>query len=116
MTSGVFSPSALMNEIASQSIPGEGSALIQKKASKSIIEQGEEGNVMFFIGSGKANIVVNGQVFETVKPGGIIGEMALTDAEVRSADVVAATDYNLIPISRQRFVNLVQKNPCFHYM
>ena len=114
--SGVFSPSALMNEIASQSIPGEGSALIQKKASKSIIEQGEEGNVMFFNEFGKANIIVNGQVFETVKPGGIIREVALTDAEATSADVVAATEYNFIPISRQRFVNLVQKNPCFHYM
>jgi len=111
--SEAFSPSALMKEIASQSVPGEDSTLVQKKAGESIIEQGEEGTVMFFVESGNANIIVKGQVFETVEPGGIIGEMALIDSEVRSADVVAATDCNLIPISRQRFVNLVQKKPMF---
>ena len=44
---------------------------------------------------------------------GIIGEMALVDDSPRSATVVAFEDSVLIPIGRERFTYLVQRNPKF---
>jgi CRP/FNR family transcriptional regulator, cyclic AMP receptor protein len=110
---GAFSSLELMNSIANMGIAGEDTSRIEKKAGEAIIEEGEEGQVMFFVESGQANIIVKGRTIETVDAGGIIGEMALIDTATRSANVIATTDCCLIPIGRQLFVNLVKKNPLF---
>ncbi|MCI0525856.1 MAG: cyclic nucleotide-binding domain-containing protein [Nitrospira sp.] len=61
----------------------------------------------------QVDILIQDKVLETVKPGGILGEMALIDAKPRSATAVAKTDCKLVPIDEKRFVFLVQETPYF---
>lgn len=52
-------------------------------------------------------------MFETVGPGGIVGEMALIDDEPRSADALARTPATVATVSRERFGYLVRETPFF---
>lgn len=78
-----------------------------------IFQEGEPGDRLYIIAQGQADILVKGQVLETVGPGDILGEMALVDDEPRSAMVIARTDCLLTRISRQHFLTLVQRTPAF---
>ena len=52
--------------------------------------------------------------YETLKPGGIVGEMAIVDqSSRRSASVIAGTHAELLKIDRKRFQDLVATNPDF---
>ena len=52
--------------------------------------------------------------YETLKPGGIVGEMAIVDqSSRRSASVIAGTHAELLKIDRKRFLDLVANNPDF---
>ncbi len=86
---------------------------LEWKAGETIIDKGKTGNYMFLVVSGEAEIVMGGEVIETVGPEGIVGEMALIDSPERSATVVAKTDVVLNPIDRWKFQYLTQKYPDF---
>jgi CRP/FNR family cyclic AMP-dependent transcriptional regulator len=83
------------------------------KAGQTIVEEGKPGNLMYVVKSGKVDLRVRGKTVETLEPGGIFGEMALLDNEVRSATAVAATDCQLVPIDEKRFQHYVQQTPYF---
>jgi CRP-like cAMP-binding protein len=83
------------------------------KAGETIFTEGDEGKMMYIIKQGEVEISVRGMVVETVKTGGIIGEMALIDPGPRSATTTAATDCQLVPINEQRFLFMVQQTPYF---
>jgi CRP/FNR family cyclic AMP-dependent transcriptional regulator len=78
-----------------------------------IFRTGDPGTLTYVVREGEVDIVIDDQVFETVGPGGIFGEMALIDAEPRSATVLARTDCTVVPIDEQRFTFLVQQTPYF---
>lgn len=78
-----------------------------------IFQEGEPGDRLYIIAQGQADILIKGQILETVGPGDILGEMALVDDEPRSAMVIARTDCLLTRISRQHFLTLVQRTPAF---
>lgn len=78
-----------------------------------IFESGQPGDLMYVVKEGEVDVIANGQVLETVGPGGILGEMALIDKNPRSATAVAKTDCQLARVSEQRFTYLVQQNPFF---
>jgi CRP-like cAMP-binding protein len=59
------------------------------------------------------DIFVNGKLVETVEAGGIFGEMALIDAESRTATAVARTDTKVVPVDERRFLFLIQQTPNF---
>ena len=80
---------------------------------QTLFREGEPGDRLYIVAEGQVDIVVNGQILETVEPGGILGELALIDDKPRSATVVARTDCVLTPISRQHFLTLVQRTPLF---
>ncbi len=82
-------------------------------AGQTIFSAGDPGDIMYVVSSGEAEVVINGRNVETVGPGGIIGEMALIDAQPRSATVVAKTDCALVPVDGQRFERLVAHHPRF---
>lgn len=78
-----------------------------------IFRVGEIGNLMYVVKSGEVQIKVHDAVVETVVAGNLLGEMALLDNAPRSADAVAATPCEIIPIDMMRFLSLVQKTPFF---
>jgi CRP/FNR family cyclic AMP-dependent transcriptional regulator len=82
-------------------------------AGQPIFSAGEPGNLMYVVESGEADVLLGDKVIETIGPGGIVGEMALIDAQPRSATVIARTDCALIPVDGKRFLRLVQHTPYF---
>lgn len=68
---------------------------------------------MYAVVEGQVDIFVNGKLVETVEKGGIFGEMALIDAENRTATAVAKTDAKLVPVDERRFLFLIQQTPNF---
>lgn len=78
-----------------------------------IFREGELGDCLYIVAEGQVDIVADGQILETVEAGGILGELALIDDKPRSARAVAHTDCVLTPITRQHFLNLVQRTPLF---
>lgn len=78
-----------------------------------IFKEGDSGNLMYVIQEGEANIIVNGQIVETIGPGGIVGEMALIAPSPRSATVTAKTECKVVPIDEGKFKILVHHTPFF---
>jgi CRP/FNR family transcriptional regulator, cyclic AMP receptor protein len=82
-------------------------------AGETIFSAGEDGTVMYVVAEGEVDILVGPVIAETVIPGGIFGEMALIDRQVRSADAVARTNCKLVPVDLRRFQFLVSETPFF---
>ena len=78
-----------------------------------IFKEGDPGDQLYIVAQGQVDILFQGQLLETVEPGGILGEMALIDDAPRSAMVIARSDCVLTRISRQHFLTLVQRTPAF---
>jgi CRP-like cAMP-binding protein len=80
-----------------------------------IIRQGEEGNCMFVIRSGKVSILreVDGKEMQlaTLKKGDFFGEMALFEKEVRSTSVRAFGQVRAITIDKKTFLQRIQEDP-----
>ena len=74
---------------------------------------GEQGDAMYVLMAGRADVVVRDKVVETAEVGAILGELALLDNSPRSATVIAMTDCNLIEINAERFNTLVREVPDF---
>ena len=82
-------------------------------AGQILFEKGAAGHEMYVVRSGELQIIEGNQVFETVGPGGIVGEMALVDGGPRSATVRASAVTEVIPLDERRFLFLVQQTPHF---
>jgi len=82
-------------------------------AGRSIFFTGQTGDVMYVVIEGEVEIMVNNQLVETIREGGIFGEMALLDEEPRSADAIAKTDCKLATVNEKRFLYLVHNTPYF---
>lgn len=87
--------------------------LITLSEGEVIFAQGDRGELMYVVVKGEAQILIEGKVVETVGPGGILGEMALIDAEPRSATALTKTRCVLIPIDEKVFTGLVTRQPEF---
>ena len=74
---------------------------------------GDPGDVMFAVVEGEVDLRVNDSVVETVRPGGILGELSLIDHAPRSADAQARTPARVVKVDEQQFVFLVQEHPTF---
>jgi diguanylate cyclase (GGDEF)-like protein len=73
----------------------------------------DPGSTMFIVRSGAVEIRIGDLVYETVGPGGIIGEMALLDQDirVRSATAVARTDCEIAEIAHDRLLEIIGEHP-----
>ena len=87
--------------------------LLPFAAGKVIFAQGDPGDVMYVVVEGQTQIMIDGKMLETVRSGGILGEMALIDAGPRSATAIAKTQCVLVPIDEKRFADLVGRRPEF---
>ncbi len=82
-------------------------------AGEVLFREGDEGGDMFAVVEGEIELVRSGAVVETVRPGGILGEMALIDPAPRSAAARARTDARVVHIDKRRFMFLVHEHPTF---
>ena len=75
------------------------------KAGATIFREGERAQELFVIKSGEVQIELGNRTVSELSADHIFGEMALIDNEPRSATAIAATDVELVPVSRS--------NSCF---
>jgi len=80
---------------------------------ESIVRQGEPGESMFIIASGRAVVALEPDRREvaTIEGGGYFGEMSLLTGEPRSATVVAESDVAVLEIKRADFEKVLAANP-----
>jgi small-conductance mechanosensitive channel/CRP-like cAMP-binding protein len=80
-----------------------------------LISQGEEGDSMFILVEGQANVVVerNGSPkhVASLKSGDCFGEMSLLTGERRSATVVAHSDCEVVEIGKPVLARSLKENP-----
>jgi hypothetical protein len=80
-----------------------------------IARQGEEGNVMYVIVSGKIQIVLESQgssrVLAERGPGEIIGEKAIIDPAPRAAGMVTISETRLLSIEGEAYRSILRERP-----
>ncbi len=83
-----------------------------------VVTEGETGDTMYIIKSGKVDIVkktTQGDPYTVASLSsdghGFFGEMALVDDDKRSAGVVCTTDCEFYALTRSRFLDLGNSNP-----
>ncbi len=90
------------------------------KAGETLFREGEEGNEMYLIKSGKVRIVKGMEDMEkllaVLGDGAFFGEMAVLDREPRSASAIAETDTELIIVDRDAFLRSINENPFIKYI
>jgi len=82
-------------------------------AGEILFEMGDIGASMYVVRSGTLRIQVGDLVFETVNPGGVVGEMAVIDQDhrVRSATVIALGETEVVEVDRDTLLGLLGANP-----
>ncbi|MGD9502573.1 MAG: cyclic nucleotide-binding domain-containing protein [Methyloceanibacter sp.] len=96
-----------------QLLANAGSPPVSFKAGDTIFATGDKGDKMYVVRSGEVEIERDGKVVETVKAGGIFGEMALIDGAPRAATARAKTECEVAPIAEKNFLYLVHETPFF---
>jgi CRP-like cAMP-binding protein len=86
---------------------------INVPAGHAVFEAGQPGTEMYILTAGSIELRVKDRTLERVEPGGVFGEMALIDAEPRSASALAVTDCELVPIDTKRFEFMLGRMPFF---
>src|SRR5262245_8152772 len=86
---------------------------VQHRAGETLFREGDPGDAMYVILDGSVELRLNGHVFETLGPGGVLGEMALIDQSPRVATAIAVTDVTLARVPEKRFLFMVRETPHF---
>jgi CRP-like cAMP-binding protein len=74
-----------------------------------LMEEGKPGRQTFLIVDGQADVTLRGQYLERVGPGDFVGEMALLDANPRSATVTAVTPLRVLVMNPTSFASLISQ-------
>jgi CRP/FNR family cyclic AMP-dependent transcriptional regulator len=80
--------------------------------------EGRDGGLMFVIVEGEAEVLTGNDVkgytrIGMLGPGDVVGELSLIDGRVRSASVRATTDVELLEITSDDFLKLIDRSPQF---
>lgn len=103
-----------------EDMPGELSAIldvIQRldfKEGEKIVSEGDEGDSLFIIESGKADVIKEssgGCLINQLQESDVFGELALFTGEKRSATVLAHTDVEAFKLARKDFESLTAGYP-----
>jgi CRP/FNR family transcriptional regulator, cyclic AMP receptor protein len=84
---------------------------VEVPAGRTLCREGETGQEFFVLESGSVAVSVGGQQVATLGPGDFFGELALLDAGPRNATVTAQTDVQVLVVSRQEFMGLLEEDP-----
>lgn len=83
------------------------------QAGQFLFREGDEGNQMYVLETGTAEVFVKNRVVETLGHGSMVGEMGLVSPGPHSASVIAKTDCEFAAVDEKRFQFLVQQTPYF---
>ena len=83
------------------------------KAGEVIFNLGDPGTEVFVVRDGEVAIRLGNRTLQVMERGEIFGEMALVDAEPRSAIAIAETDCVIVPVSEKQFLFMVDEAPYF---
>ena len=84
------------------------------KPGEVLFREGDDANAMYIVKQGTLRILSGSTILETVRDGGLIGEMAIIEEHMpRSATVIAGTYCELVEIDVPRFLTLVASQPAF---
>ena len=78
-----------------------------------IIQQGAIGREFFVIGKGSVEIVVDGEVVNTLSDGAFFGEVSLIKEQPRNATVRAQTEVSCFVLSKEEFQSVIDSNSTF---
>ena len=78
-----------------------------------LFAKGEPATTMYVVRSGALQVHDGNVIYETVGPGGILGEMAIVDGAPRSAGVRAEYASEVIAIDQVGFLRMVERTPFF---
>ncbi len=89
---------------------------VKRPAGSTIAREGEADRSVIAIKSGELDVILHApsgaeMTVGTRGPGQLVGEMAALDGEPRSASIRAATDAELIMMTKDGFLIVLQKNP-----
>ena len=76
-----------------------------------IFHEGEIGDCMYIIHAGSVNIHKGNKTLAVLKEKEVFGELALLDAELRSASATANTDCLLFRVEQEPFYELIENRP-----
>ena len=76
-----------------------------------VFREGDQGDAMYLIVSGDVKIHSGDQIFAELGSKQCFGEMAILDAEPRSATVTALEDLTLLKIRREDFSEILAEKP-----
>lgn len=92
-------------------------AKISLRSGEFLFREGDSADAFYIVASGALRVISGSAVYETVRAGGIVGEMAIVDRDVpRSASVIAGSYSELIRIDASQFRELVRNDPEFALM
>ncbi len=84
------------------------------KPGEVLFREGDDAHAMYVVKQGTLRILSGSTILETVREGGLIGEMAIVEDKMpRSATVIAGTYCELVEIDVPRFLSLVTNTPTF---
>jgi CRP/FNR family cyclic AMP-dependent transcriptional regulator len=78
-----------------------------------LFREGDQAEALYVVKRGILRIIIGSTVYEVLRPGEIVGEMAIVDGRPRSASVIAGTHAELFEIDGRRFLSLVSEEPEF---
>lgn len=78
-----------------------------------LFAKGDPAAEMFIVKSGELQIYDEDFIFENVRPGELVGEMAIVDGSPRSASVRALEPTEVYPMGREMFLAIIDDVPLF---
>lgn len=76
-----------------------------------LTEQGHYTSFLYIVESGKADVVMDGEVIGTADPGEAIGDVSMFDQGPASATVTVTEQMNVLAIPHSAFMDIVEENP-----
>jgi CRP/FNR family transcriptional regulator, cyclic AMP receptor protein len=99
-----------VSEIVEVCSPAES---LELHAGEFLFQEGDDAHALYVVKKGVLRVVSGSTIYETVRVGGIVGEMAIIDERTRSASVIAGTHCELLEIDVPEFLSLITTNPRF---
>ena len=86
---------------------------LELQSGEVLFQKGDFGDAMYVVIEGKADITIDGVLFERCELGAFAGEMAVIDGSPRYATVTAHTNCKFVKVDKKRFQFLVDEAPGF---
>lgn len=84
---------------------------VRVPAGRVLCREGETGHEFFVLESGTVAVSVGGAQVTTLGAGDFFGELALLDAGPRNASVTAESDVDVLVLTRQEFLTVLEEEP-----